>query len=165
MRALQLIYLMLPIYVANMAPPFVKYWHGWNRPISVRWLGSHKTIIGFGTGIAAALAVSLAQAMLAWEGSLIPPRAPWWLVGLAAGFGAMAGDSLKSLAKRRIGIAPGTRWVPFDQLDFIVGGLIAMSFFVRLGWDDIALVCVISFAGDIAVNHLSFFLRIRETRW
>lgn len=29
MRLFELAYLMLPAYVANMAPRFVKYWHGW----------------------------------------------------------------------------------------------------------------------------------------
>lgn len=165
MRALQLLYLMLPIYAANMAPPFVKYWHGWNRPISVRWFGSHKTVVGFGAGIAAALAVTFFQAMLSWPESLVPESVPWWQAGLAAGIGAMAGDSLKSFAKRRLGIAPGSRWIPFDQLDFVVGGLLAMAWFAALGWADIAMILMFSFAADIAVNHLSFFLRIRETKW
>jgi CDP-2,3-bis-(O-geranylgeranyl)-sn-glycerol synthase len=30
LRLAQLFYLMLPVYFANMAPPFVKYWSGWN---------------------------------------------------------------------------------------------------------------------------------------
>ncbi|HEX5285728.1 MAG TPA: CDP-archaeol synthase, partial [Polaromonas sp.] len=75
------------------------------------------------------------------------------------------GDSLKSFFKRRLGIAPGQRWIPFDQLDFILGGLVALSFFVRLDWIDIALICAISFVGDVLVNQLSFYLGIRETRW
>jgi len=29
---LQLLYFMAPAYLANMAPPFVRYWKGWNRP-------------------------------------------------------------------------------------------------------------------------------------
>jgi len=40
-RVTQLLYLMAPVYVANMAPPCVKFWRGWNRPISERLLGSH----------------------------------------------------------------------------------------------------------------------------
>jgi hypothetical protein len=35
---LQLLYFMLPAYLANMSPPFVRRWHGWNRPINVRLL-------------------------------------------------------------------------------------------------------------------------------
>jgi len=31
---------MAPAYLANMTPPFMKYWKGWNPPISRRWLGA-----------------------------------------------------------------------------------------------------------------------------
>lgn len=164
MHLAQLLYLMLPVYLANMAPPFVKFWHGWNPPISVPLLGSHKTVVGFAAGVAVAVAVSFIQSRLRWEGSLLSPG-HWLAAGIAAGLGAMAGDSLKSFFKRRLQIAPGQRWIPFDQLDFIVGGLVALSFFVRLDWVDIALVCAVSFVGDVLVNQLAFHLGIRDNGW
>jgi CDP-2,3-bis-(O-geranylgeranyl)-sn-glycerol synthase len=34
-----LLYVMAPAYTANMAPPLVKFWHGWNRPISAGLAG------------------------------------------------------------------------------------------------------------------------------
>jgi CDP-2,3-bis-(O-geranylgeranyl)-sn-glycerol synthase len=160
----QLLYLMLPVYLGNMAPPFVKFWRGWNPPISVPLLGSHKTVIGFAAGVAVATAAAFIQSQLDWAQSLISPD-HWLAAGVAAGFGAMAGDSLKSFFKRRLQIAPGQRWIPFDQLDFVLGGLVALSFFVRLDLIDIALICSISFVGDVLVNHLSFYLGIRNTRW
>ena len=67
----KLIYLMAPAYTANMAPPFVRYWTGWNRPISERWLGAHKTVIGFAAGVLAAVLVTYLQSRIAWEGSLV----------------------------------------------------------------------------------------------
>lgn len=48
LRGMQLVYFIAPAYAANMLPPFVKYWRGWNPPISRRWLGDHKTVLGFG---------------------------------------------------------------------------------------------------------------------
>lgn len=163
-HVLQLLYLMLPIYIANMAPPFVKYWHGWNRPISLRHLGSHKTVVGFALGVVMAVAVSYGQSKIAWSRSLIS-HGHWILLGIAAGSGAMLGDSLKSWFKRRLGIAPGRRWIPFDQLDFVLGGLLALSFWIRPSLSDIILILVISVAGDIAVNQLSYRLGVRETSW
>jgi CDP-2,3-bis-(O-geranylgeranyl)-sn-glycerol synthase len=160
----QLLYLMLPVYLANMAPPFVRFWRGWNPPISAPLLGSHKTVVGFSAGIAVAVIVAFIQAQMRWEGSLLP-QGDWLGVGIATGVGTMTGDSLKSFFKRRLRIAPGQRWIPFDQLDFIFGGLVALSFFVRLDWVDIALICIISFVGDVLVNQLSFYLGIRETKW
>jgi CDP-2,3-bis-(O-geranylgeranyl)-sn-glycerol synthase len=164
MHLAQLMYLMLPVYLSNMAPPFVRFWHGWNPPISVTLLGSHKTVVGFAMGVAVGVAVTYLQSRLQWEGSRLPPE-DWLGAGIAAGLGAMGGDSLKSFFKRRLHIAPGKRWSPFDQLDFIAGGLIALGFFVRLDWTDIAVICGISFIGDVLVNHVSFYLGIRETKW
>ena len=164
LRFTQLIYLMLPVYFANMAPPFVKYWSGWNPPISRRWLGDHKTVVGFLLGVVVATATTFLQSLIAWsEGLTHYDR--WLALGLACGFGALGGDALKSLIKRRCGIPPGKPWIPADQLDFVVGGLVALSFFVRLRPVDVALILVLSFLGDIGVNHLSFRLGIRNTKW
>jgi CDP-2,3-bis-(O-geranylgeranyl)-sn-glycerol synthase len=164
LRVLDLLYLMLPAYLANMAPPFVKFWHGWNRPISTRLLGDHKTVVGFSLGVVVAVVTVYAQARAGWGESLIV-RENWLLIGLAFGLGAMGGDSLKSLFKRAVGIAPGRSWVPADQLDFVIGALILVWPWVNLTWSDVAIILIISFAGDIAVNHLSYRLGVRDTRW
>jgi CDP-2,3-bis-(O-geranylgeranyl)-sn-glycerol synthase len=42
-------------------------------------------------------------------------------------FGALLGDVIESFFKRRIGKDRGQDWIPFDQLDFLVGAL-AFSF-------------------------------------
>jgi len=39
-------------------------------------------------------------------------------------FGALLGDIIKSFFKRRVGIDRGGDWIPFDQLDFILGVLL-----------------------------------------
>jgi CDP-2,3-bis-(O-geranylgeranyl)-sn-glycerol synthase len=164
LRSIQLIYLMLPVYFANMAPPFVKYWTGWNRPISRRWLGDHKTVVGFILGVGVATLTTYVQSLIAWGGS-VADNQRWLVLGLACGFGALGGDALKSLIKRRIHIAPGKLWIPADQLDFVLGGLVALSFFVALRPVDVALILAVSFLGDIVINHLSFRLGVRNTRW
>jgi CDP-2,3-bis-(O-geranylgeranyl)-sn-glycerol synthase len=163
LRFLQLVYLMLPVYLANMAPPFVKYWRGWNHPISRRWLGDHKTVMGFAFGVAAAVAVTFAQSQI-WADGLVNYD-HWLALGFACGFGALGGDALKSFIKRRIGIAPGVSWIPADQLDFVVGGLVGLSVFVALDLTDVVVILVASFVGDMVVNHVSFQLGIRDTRW
>src|ERR1035438_2296195 len=47
----------------------------------------------------------------------------WWL-GPLLGLGALLGDALESFFKRQIGIKPGHSWFPFDQIDYILGGLL-----------------------------------------
>jgi CDP-2,3-bis-(O-geranylgeranyl)-sn-glycerol synthase len=163
-RLPRLLYLMLPAYAANMAPPFVKYWKGWNAPIAARHLGHHKTVVGFILGVCAAVVVTFVQSRIAWPGALIDYDG-WLPLGLRLGIGAMAGDSVKSFAKRRRGIRPGEPWVPFDQLDFVLGALVLLGNDARLSVLDYALILALTGGGHIAVNHVACALGIRDTPW
>lgn len=161
---LQLAYLMLPAYAANMAPPFVRFWKGWNRPIHTSALGNHKTVVGFAFGVVAGVLVTAVQAAIqapsAW---LDYSQWPW--LGLGFGVGAMTGDSLKSYFKRRRNIAPGRPWIPFDQLDFVVGALLVIAPFAELGLGDVILICAMSFVGDVVVNRIAYRLGIKASPW
>jgi CDP-2,3-bis-(O-geranylgeranyl)-sn-glycerol synthase len=163
-RVLQLMYFMLPAYAANMAPPFTKYWKGSNPPIARRWLGAHKTVLGFASGVAAAVLVAFLQSHIAWSGSLVQGE-PWLGLGLRFGVGAMADDSIKSFFKRRVGITPGHAWIPFDQLDFVVGALLMTWSRAPLSWLDCGLILCVSLAGHIIVNHLGYWISVRDTPW
>ena len=162
-RFIALVWFMLPAYCANMAPPFVKYWHGWNRPISRAYLGDHKTIAGFALGLVAGIVTAFLQSFV--EYTLLWTPEHWFVVGLMMGAGAMCGDSIKSYFKRRMGIVPGARWIPADQLDFVIGALIPVSIIVSLGWSDILFILIFTFLADIAVNHVSFYIGVRDTKW
>jgi CDP-2,3-bis-(O-geranylgeranyl)-sn-glycerol synthase len=163
-RALELLYFMAPAYVANMAAPLTRYWKGWNRPLSVRWLGSHKTVIGFAAGLGGALATTFVQHLILSETRIVDYER-WAGLGLRFGLGAMAGDSAKSFFKRRLAIPPGRPWVPFDQVDFVLGALVLVSPRSTLEPGDIALVLGLSFGGHIAVNHAAYWLGIRDVKW
>lgn len=159
-----LLYFMAPAYLANMAPPFVRYWKGWNRPINERLLGSHKTVIGFALGVVAGVLATGVQAALALPISRLD-YAAWPLLGLGFGLGAMAGDSLKSLLKRRLGITPGWPWVPFDQIDFVFGALLLVAPWARLSWFEVLLILIGSFLAGLLVNRLAFRLGIKDSPW
>jgi CDP-2,3-bis-(O-geranylgeranyl)-sn-glycerol synthase len=160
----QLLYFMAPAYAANMAPPFVRYWSGWNRPISRRWLGAHKTVVGFGLGVLAAVTVTFIQSRLAWEGALVA-SGHWAALGLRFGAGAMIGDAAKSFAKRRAGVAPGDRFIPWDQVDFVLGALALVWGAAALSSADVVTIVLLSVAGHVLVNHLGYWLGIRDVKW
>ena len=75
------------------------------------------------------------------------------------------GDNLKSFVKRRICIASGAAWIPFDQLDFIAAAPSVPSCWLPLGWFEAALIMLLSFVGDILINQLSFSLGINRDPW
>lgn len=155
MRAVELLVFMLPAYAANMAPPLVtRFWTGWNPPIARRAFGAHKTVLGFTAGVIAAPIVTLLAGHAGWLG-----------LGLRFGLGAMLGDLAKSFVKRRVGIAPGHPWIPFDQLDFALGALALTAGVVPLTVLDVALVLGLTFVGHIAVNHVGHALGLRATAW
>jgi CDP-2,3-bis-(O-geranylgeranyl)-sn-glycerol synthase len=165
LRIIQLMYFMAPAYVANMVPPFLKYWKGWNPPINRRWLGSHKTVLGFAAGVLAAVLTAALQSSLAWSADAIAARETWLGLGLRLGIGAMAGDAVKSFFKRRAGVPAGARWVPFDQVDFVVGALVLVWPVADLSWLDAAALLLVSALGHILVNHIGYWLGVRPSRW
>jgi CDP-2,3-bis-(O-geranylgeranyl)-sn-glycerol synthase len=163
-RLAELIYFMVPAYLANMAPPFVRFWRGWNHPINRRWLGDHKTVVGFGAGLIVALAATFLQSRI-YGPSRLWPADDWPIIGIAFGLGAMGGDCFKSFLKRLRGIPPGRPWIPMDQLDFVLGALIVTLPWVHLPWSDIATILIASFLGDLVINQLAFWMGIRSTPW
>jgi CDP-2,3-bis-(O-geranylgeranyl)-sn-glycerol synthase len=164
-RVIQLMYFMAPAYVANMAPPFLKYWRGWNPPINRRWLGSHKTVLGFAAGVLAAVLTAAVQAHLAWSADAIAVHETWLGLGLRLGIGAMAGDAVKSFFKRRAAVPPGERWVPFDQIDFVAGALALVWPVADLSWQDAVTLLLVSAIGHIVVNHIGYWIGVRPSRW
>lgn len=164
MQLLELVYVMLPAYVANMAAPLAKFWPGWNRPISRQWLGDHKTTVGFLLGVAAGVLTSSLQSHISWSPGSFEPSSRI-AVGCVQGIGAMSGDAVKSFFKRRVGIAPGRPWVPADQLDFILGAML-------LGWPwlqmrplEVALILAFTVVAHIVVNHIAFRMGVRDAKW
>lgn len=138
----QAFWLILPAYMANASAVLV----GGGRPLDCgrtwrdgnRILGDGKTWRGLlaGTFLGMTLGFGLATAASALVGT------PYEVIGLttfegfplmiplifAISFGALLGDLVESFFKRRMGIARGQDWIPFDQLDFILGSVLLAAF-------------------------------------
>jgi CDP-2,3-bis-(O-geranylgeranyl)-sn-glycerol synthase len=159
-----LVYVMAPAFVGDMAPPFVRYWPWWNAPISTRWLGSHKTVVGFAFGVAAAVGTACVQSRVGWADALVRPDG-WLSLGLRMGIGAMAGDSVKSFFKRRVGIAPGRPWIPADQLDYAMGALLLAWPRLRLTASDVLIILLLSFVGHFIVTRIGYWLGVLDVKY
>ena len=105
---------------------------------------------------------------------------PAWAVALFGGFVgfmALVGDAVKSYFKRRTGRPRGKPWVPFDQLDFVVFGLLAMALAAPLladGWVKAALLgdwvvlttlVVLTPLLHFLVNVIGYVLKLKEVPW
>ena len=77
----------------------------------------------------------------------------------------MTGDAVKSFFKRRVGVPPGGRWIPADEIDFIIGAMVLGSPWLDLTAVDVVLVLGFTFVAHIIVNHVAFRLGIRDTKW
>ena len=169
-------YLMLPAYFANMAPVITKkinlfaYPVDFSRKLNQKPIfGKNKTYRGFIFGIIFAAAVAYTQHRLyefdSFRQISFFNYGPWLLFGIFMGFGALFGDLIKSFFKRRIGMPPGKKFIPFDQTDFIIGASVFMLPFFQLSLKIFIASLILSFALHITVNHIAFYLRITKEKW
>ncbi len=179
--SLQCMYLILPAAFANMAPVIFKNSFKWmaipvdggNMLRGKPLFGPHKTLRGFVVGTLLAILVSLVQAYFskypAMEQFSIIDFGQGYgfaaMVGFLMGFGALFGDLMKSFIKRRIGIEAGKPFIPFDEIDFAIGGLAFSALAIDIPWH-IAMVSLgLAFIFHIITNHLAFYLKIRNEKW
>lgn len=161
----------LPAGTANLVPALAAKIPGlerWNTPIdfgrtwrNIRLTGDHKTWRGLFVGIFAAVLVGLFQYRFVASSS---ESTSFIIMATAAmGCGALVGDAVKSFFKRRCGVKPGHSWFPFDQTDYIIGGLIFVSPFIRLDMVQIGQIFVIYFVLHLAVGYVSYLLRLKDS--
>lgn len=171
-----LIWFFLPAGIANMAPVLVARLPVLNRPIDAgrkfrgrAILGPHKTWRGLVFGVAAACILVYfqmlcyprpnGQTLVNYESVNI-----LWL-GFLLGLGALGGDILKSFFKRRLNIPSGRPWVPFDQIDWILGAAILSQFVVRLSLGE--LLTAVIFFGLLhpIVNLVGYFIGLKPNKF
>lgn len=120
-----------------------------------RILGEHKTIRGLFFGIIGGILT--AYILKSFYGNSINPI----ILGALLGSGAILGDSVKSFFKRQMNIGPGDSFIFFDQIDYIVGGLILSSFYIRLNFEQYLYIIFIYFILHFIVNILGYLIGIR----
>lgn len=139
--ALAGLWLMLPALVPNSAAvlfgggtpmDFGRSWRG------RRLLGDGKTWRGFLGGALTGVGVGALQIMVSIaagrEDDFGFGELPWALAVVAAlSFGAMAGDSLGSFVKRRLGVDRGKKAPVLDQYNFVLGAAL-LALLVSPGW-------------------------------
>ena len=176
---LETLYLAVPAFVANMTPVVVAKldWLSFlNKPIDAdktfrgkRIFGKNKTVRGFVFGVACATIIALVQFFLA-KNNLLPFSflhniTSSLMFGFLGGFGALAGDAAESFVKRQLGIGSGKPFLPFDQIDYIIGFLLLTSFV--FDWTMFQAVSLLIFAAlaNPLTNLTAYLLGIKKTYW
>ncbi len=134
-----------------------------------RILGDHKTIRGLIAGICAGIITVYLQVLLYNQFSffrsvsLVDYNAinPF-LFGLLSSFGALFGDALKSFFKRQLNIAAGKSWFPFDQIDYILGGILFTSFYTRLNFETYLILFIVWFFLHPLSTFIGWLLRLKD---
>ena len=159
----------LPAGVANMSPilanklPIIKHW---NTPIDFgknwrgkRILGDNKRLRGIVFGILTGGVTAVIVSKL--NANTVVTMEPFW-VGCLLGFGALMGDAVESFFKRQRGFAPGVSWFPFDQTDYIFGGLVLIYPFVHLQLWTVVTIFVVYFGLHILAAYIGFLLGLKD---
>ncbi|MDP3725464.1 MAG: CDP-archaeol synthase [Nanoarchaeota archaeon] len=168
---LELFWVFLPAGIANICPSISAKWlPGLSYPLDFgrtfrgrRIFGEHKTIRGIIAGVMGGGAVFLLEKYLlgsiAGEGV---GNLPWYF-GFLLGAGAVGGDAIESFFKRQIGMRPGKSWILFDQIDWIVGALIASRGFVIIALPEILLLVGAGGLLHFLVKLGGYMVRIEKT--
>lgn len=165
---LKSLYFFLPAYFANMAPILLKWIPILNISVNKKLFGENKTWRGLLLGTIVGGLIFWIQKLTYTAGfqkwSLIDYSDFTLLLGFLMGLGALLGDLVKSYYKRKAGINPGCPWVPFDQIDFVLGGLI-LGFLVYVPPAEIALfIFILSPLLHVIVNYIGYLLKIRDSK-
>lgn len=163
------LYFFLPAYCANMAPVLFRWIPFLDKPVHQKLFGAHKTWRGIGAAAIMGTLVFGLQKYLYVVGfrqfALIDYSDFSWWLGFFLGLGAILGDLVKSYYKRKDKIPPGEPWIPFDQLDFVVGGVIG-SFFIYVPTTEVVLVLlIVSPFLHIAATRIAYWLGLRKEKW
>ena len=166
---LKSLYFFLPAYFANMAPVIFKKIPFGSKPIWKKRLGTNKTWRGL-------IVATLTGGLVFWlqKVAYVAGFRSWavidysdftiWL-GLLLGFGAIFGDAVKSYHKRKVGIEEGKPWLVFDQVEFVVGGIL-FSWFIYVPQAEVVLIILLlSPLLHVIVNYLGYLLGIKKNKF
>jgi len=150
-----------------MAPIIFNKVNFLNFPINKKLFGDHKTYRGFFFGIMISIIIAIIQKNLSALTSQINLidylKINIFFFGFMMGLCALLGDLLKSFIKRRLKILPGKAFIPFDEIDWIIGSSVFLIFFAKIKIDLIIYSILILGILHTLVNIISYKLKMRKT--
>ena len=84
------------------------------------------------------------------------------MVGAVFGFAALFGDAIESFFKRQIGIQPGKPFIPFDQVDYVLGIAAFSLLFKPLSISMFMIIIIIGPVLSFLTTRIGYLFRIRD---
>jgi len=155
------LYIIVPAYCTNGAPVIF----GGGPPIDMgkslsdgnRILGDNKTMRGILSGFVVGAIVG-AFGYYLFSKDL-------FLIAFSASVGALLGDLVGAFLKRRLRIKPGDSLPGLDQLDFVLGALLFVSFVYRLSLGAIAILLFVTPPIHFLMNVVAYRLGLKKNYW
>jgi CDP-2,3-bis-(O-geranylgeranyl)-sn-glycerol synthase len=171
----------LPAGLANASPVFFSKLPGlknFDTPLDLNRTYKGKPIFGtnktwrglIGGTIIGALTAGVLQQLLqdnfAWARAISADinYSSWTAVVLGGllGAGALLGDAIESFFKRRVGVKPGHPWFPFDQTDYIIGGLLLSLLVVQLENHMYWVILLVWTGIHLIASYVGYHLKLKD---
>jgi len=154
--------ILLPIMIANMTPVLLKIKY-WNTPINEKIFGKNKTWRGF---LGAIIAGTLSYFILVKFGLVnsINDLSFIILIGFLFSFGAIGGDLIESFLKRKMNIAAGESWTPWDQIDYVLGAIILTYFIYQYTFSQIIFMLVLGGVISAIFHRFGYMLKMNSAK-
>jgi CDP-2,3-bis-(O-geranylgeranyl)-sn-glycerol synthase len=166
-HALHALIFFLPAGISNMVPVFASklpVLRNWNTPLDFgktykgkRIFGKNKTWRGLLFGIVSGTLVAMLVYSTYWHVDLLAV-----LIGSSMSAGALIGDAVESFFKRQRGIPSGKAWFPFDQTDYVIGGLLFTLPFGILPLWLVVWVFIVYFSLHLISSYIGYLLGLKD---
>jgi len=173
---LKIIWFYLPAAISNSSGTLFRKLNFLNVPVDLNKtikgkpiFGKNKTYRGFFFGVLLAIIMAYLQKILypycpnlyLFDYSKINP----FLLGFLLGFGALFGDLIESFIKRRLNRKPGAPFIPFDQIDWLLGANIFLCFYIFPSWQMFLISLIFFGLIHPLSNILAYYLKIKDTKY
>lgn len=174
-------YFFLPAYFTNMIPPLMRsfgFFKFLDKPVDFGktfkgepLLGSHKTWRGVVCGILIGILTVLVQSSL-YQFPLIQKisflnyrEINIFLFGFLLSGGAVFGDLFFAFIKRRLELTPGAPFLPFDQINYVLGTWLFLTPIFKIEIAIWLTVLILTFFLHVVFNRLGYELGLNKAKW
>ncbi len=168
----------LPAGLANVIPVFAAHIPGlrsFSYPLDFylrlngkRILGSHKTWRGIILGTLTGAMICNLQKNLYLSSEILRSNLMLdytnmntLILGSLLGLGALTGDAIKSFFKRLSGVNPGKSWLPFDQMDYILGGISFSLIYIQINLSIYLWIFILYFILHPLTTTVGYLLKLK----